>query len=341
MRCNILTPLLLGALLAAGCSSDDEAASASAPATDTQATDSADVSEPGADDVAEADTSAPESDTSAPESDIGEPEPDTSATEPDTAGPDPADIAEDAGEPDTSVPDEGPPPQDAGPAELLTTPHTFTTSDGKTISALLHVQSDTAEGAPGVLLLHQFSSNKNQWDPYIEHLTSRGWVALAIDIRGHGDSDAQDGSFSGILSDPTGAPEDVKAALAFLTDTGKANPEQLAVIGTSIGANLACVAMANDYGVKLTVAVSARDTAVANLAGAANAAALSFDSLYCLAGANDSGGDQAATCTAFADQAGDPKGTVIIPDSAAHGSGLLSTFPDAWDGVASYLEANL
>ncbi len=227
----------------------------------------------------------------------------------------------------------------AAPATALAAPLTLETKDGKQLAATEHRLSTTGDGAPGVLLIHQFNSDQSQWAPYLPALLERGLIVLTLDLRGHGASDPADGALQVILNDPAQAPLDVAAGLARLTGASGADPSRIAVIGTSIGANLACVASANGYGVKVPVAVSARDSAVANLAGKA-IADLSFSGLFILATEDDSAGVQAATAVAFQAASAPPSDTLILA-GADHGKDLLANHPDAVEAVLSWLDAHL
>jgi dienelactone hydrolase len=63
---------------------------------------------------------------------------------------------------------------------------------------------------PGVLLLHQSNRDRKSWDAMAAQLAAAGIHALTLDLRGYGDS-------RGTRSDTTQMPEDVDAALDFLT----------------------------------------------------------------------------------------------------------------------------
>lgn len=144
---------------------------------------------------------------------------------------------------------------------------------------------------------------------------------------------------SKILNDPEQAPKDVEAAINWLKADGKADPERIAIVGTSIGANLACVANIMTW-VKLSVALSPRDTAVANLAGNPPIE-IAMKGLYCIAGAQDSGGDQAKSCEQFVMAASEPKKSVVLPATSAHGVAIITGFPEEWAAIVAWLEANL
>ena len=230
-------------------------------------------------------------------------------------------------------------PADTAAVEVIESAVSLQSADGKAIAGLTWRASTTADGAPGVLLVHQYAGDKAQWAPYVEELALMGWIVLAIDLRGHGDSDPVDGALSDLLSDPEQAPLDVQAGIAWLAGDGTADAQRLAIVGTSIGANLACVASANGYGVALSVAISARDTAVASLA-AKPLAELTFGPLFLLATEDDSSGDQAATAEAFFTLATEPKDKWVLP-GAAHGKDLLIEHPSAWPLVVEFVAAHL
>ena len=135
----------------------------------------------------------------------------------------------------------------------------------------------------------------------------------------------------------------IDSAIEWLGKGGEADPFRIAIVGTSIGANLACVFNADPnplgLGAKLGVAISPRDTAVFSLAGQPKS--ISFAGMYYLASENDNDGVQAQTCEDFAALTDPPVELVIVPDSAAHGLSLLQEDPSLWDGIDGFLGANL
>lgn len=102
----------------------------------------------------------------------------------DTAGGDTTtDGGGDTGDVEEPTEDAGPVEEDTGPVEmgLVSKTVTFETTDGKSIWALFHVDKSSKEGAPGVVLVHQYQQTKTQWNDVVEDLTSKGWRVLAID----------------------------------------------------------------------------------------------------------------------------------------------------------------
>jgi alpha-beta hydrolase superfamily lysophospholipase len=86
----------------------------------------------------------------------------------------------------------------------------------------------------GVILLHQFQRNRESWDPFAKELQQRGLAAIAIDLRGHGESEGSLQAFSD--QDFQAMLQDAEAAATFLQ---KREKRVGAIVGASIGANTA------------------------------------------------------------------------------------------------------
>ena len=87
--------------------------------------------------------------------------------------------------------------------------------------------------APAVLLLHGVGASRDQTAPMAEALAAQGYAALAIDLRGHGESTITDHSY--------GLDEglDARAALAWLK--AKQHGARTGVIGISLGGAAALI----------------------------------------------------------------------------------------------------
>jgi alpha-beta hydrolase superfamily lysophospholipase len=104
-----------------------------------------------------------------------------------------------------------------------------------------------AKSRKSILLLHILPGDRNDFDEFAEFLWQKGYNVLNIDERGHGDSEAWPGEM-GSWQEFTQADfdkmiYDVEAASQWLK--AKSPENELAVIGGSIGANLALL-----YGAK-------------------------------------------------------------------------------------------
>jgi dienelactone hydrolase len=127
----------------------------------------------------------------------------------------------------------------------------FKTADGVAIAGTLFLPG---RPAPGIILIPALSRTREDWRGVATRLADAGFVALAIDLRGHG--------ASGPLPEGTDLHEltrmnaDVKAARAFLASRREVEPDRIGVAGASIGANLAVLLAANDLTVRSLVLLS-------------------------------------------------------------------------------------
>jgi dienelactone hydrolase len=118
---------------------------------------------------------------------------------------------------------------------------TFQTDDGVTIVGSLYLP---ARSGPAVVLLHALGRTREDWQPVAARLADAGFVALAIDLRGHGASGPLPEGSS--LGDLTRMMADVKAARAFLATRREVMPNRIGIAGASVGANLAILLAAGD-----------------------------------------------------------------------------------------------
>ncbi|RME31776.1 alpha/beta fold hydrolase [Candidatus Woesearchaeota archaeon] len=103
------------------------------------------------------------------------------------------------------------------------------TEDGKTLVADYY-----AGGEKGVILLHQRGHDRSSYAEFARRLQQEGFSAIAIDFRGHGESDGDYERFSEL--DYQQMLHDAVAAAKALDSRGK---RVAALVGASIGANTA------------------------------------------------------------------------------------------------------
>ncbi|GGG97599.1 hypothetical protein GCM10011416_14530 [Polaribacter pacificus] len=146
----------------------------------------------------------------------------------------------------------------------------FLTSDGIKISGAIQYPSHFKQSnLPVVILIHQGGSSKEEWLalPITNKLLNNGFAVLAYDIRLHGKS-GKDVKFTDLYNNPNRAPLDLLAAIEFLKKDQHIDVNRIGILGASIGANLACMAVSSDkYPVKSAVSLSAKTEAVQNLSG--------------------------------------------------------------------------
>lgn len=131
----------------------------------------------------------------------------------------------------------------------------FRTKDDKEIVGDYY--RGAAEGGrppEAVLLLHMMPSDRKSWGDFAARLQKAGFPALAIDLRGHGESqDGPNGYKNFRDADHQASRFDIEAAEAFLSTKG-VSLRYLA--GASIGANLALEYAAGHPGMKAMILLS-------------------------------------------------------------------------------------
>ena len=127
----------------------------------------------------------------------------------------------------TATPTPIPPPPTAttvAPTPTLASPPpprevSFTTEDGVTLKATLY-----GSGATAVVLSHMNKSNRGTWRPLAERLAAQGYLVLAYDFRGQGESEGR--------NTPGKIDTDLRAAIAFARAQGATT---LVLGGASLG----------------------------------------------------------------------------------------------------------
>lgn len=218
----------------------------------------------------------------------------------------------------------------------------FRTIDGIDISATLSEPPGKPRPFPAVIFIHQGGSSKSEWtrQKLFSDVVSAGMIALAYDVRGHGSSGGK-ADFATLFDDPLQAPFDLVAAIRFLIGTGKADEHRIAVVGASIGSNLAVMAIGRaDLPVKTAVAISGKTSAVHNLAGIPRDM-LSFRSVFYVASAGEQNGLRAKWAQELFDQTASPRKIEIIENSDEHGVSIFKDDPDLANRIMTWLEATL
>jgi len=211
---------------------------------------------------------------------------------------------------------------------------TIPTSDGISLAGTWRPIPGVPK-APAVLLIHDFSRERREWDVLAHDFLVHGLATLAIDLRGHGESTRKQGGETvhpspRFLRDPRSFPRDAKAALDWLRERSPA----IGAIGLSTGANLAVLATANGWA-DAAVAVSAN---VANLH--ALAGTLPYQSRKTLVLASVQDPDRAASAKELDAEGEGPKKLILFP-GAAHNLYLLAENLEARREALEWLSARL
>lgn len=116
----------------------------------------------------------------------------------------------------------------------------MTTPDQITLVGTYYPPQDA--DAPTLLLLHMLGGDRRVWRDLGLSAQEDGFAALAIDLRGHGESGGE--------GDLAAMEGDIETALTWLRQQEKVAGERIAIIGASASANLALRAGMNETQVK-------------------------------------------------------------------------------------------
>lgn len=117
-------------------------------------------------------------------------------------------------------------------------------SDGINLAANYSLSYNEQKSA--VILLHNLGGNKEDYNSLIPILNQNNFTTLALDFRGHGQSE-------GNKEDYTKYINDIKAAKEYLKEK---NYENIYIIGSSIGANAALKYATQDKEIKKLILLS-------------------------------------------------------------------------------------
>ncbi|MBS3060725.1 MAG: alpha/beta fold hydrolase [DPANN group archaeon] len=205
----------------------------------------------------------------------------------------------------------------------------FVTTDGVAIFGTLYSNSDTNRS---VVLVHMLSSDRKAYEDFARQLQQQGFNALSIDMRGHGQSTMQIRSWQ-IMGPPDfqNSVRDIEAAVQYLENQGM-QPD--ALVGASIGANLALIYGAISQGTKKIVLLSPgidyRGVNIGPVAPEYKSAAFliaAFDDEY-----------SASTVQTIDNAMKNQDNKIRIFESGGHGTNLLTTQPGVKQEIIDWLK---
>jgi len=114
--------------------------------------------------------------------------------------------------------------------------------------------------SPAVILLHMLSRDRTDWDDVAEQLVSEGYAVMSIDLRGHGQSINQNGNTINYKDfteeDYRKMTLDVLPVIDFFRNDKRVDGDRIAIIGASIGANVALQVAAADPDIRTVILLS-------------------------------------------------------------------------------------
>lgn len=204
--------------------------------------------------------------------------------------------------------------------------------DGIRLSGLLW----DAQSRFSVLLLHMMPATKESWTDLANRLFHRGFNVLAIDFRGHGESDG--GSYKSFTAEQHQKYIlDAKAAMGWLLE--KYPKTTIDMAGASIGANIAIRYMVDHPEVAKGVALSA-GLDYHGVSAIDSVGFLSVDQAVMYVASHDDMRANNSDCAVMAEQLAQSttaRSKTIIYDTGGHGTDMWRTHPELLDEIVKFL----
>lgn len=212
----------------------------------------------------------------------------------------------------------------------------FTTEDNTTIVADFYPVSGSSLG---IILVHMMPSDRKSWIPFAEKLKQAGFQVLAIDLRGHGDSQGGPSGYEKFSNkEHQDSYKDIAAADDFLRRKGATN---INIAGASIGANLALWYLADHSYVRSAILLSAgfnyRGIETGNFIGQVRRS----QGIYFVGSAEDeqSGASASDVAVKLYSLCACANKEVKEFNGAGHGTTMLDRNPEFMDTLVSWIKA--
>ncbi len=101
---------------------------------------------------------------------------------------------------------------------------------------------------PAVILLHMNGHDRTDWTPFANQLAERGYAAMAVDMRGHGETGGE--------KDWDKVAGDLGLVMDYLVGREDVDGARIGAAGASIGANMSLVLAAAEPAIKTAVLLS-------------------------------------------------------------------------------------
>jgi pimeloyl-ACP methyl ester carboxylesterase len=202
-------------------------------------------------------------------------------------------------------------------------------ADGLGVVGTFYAPTGTGSPWPGVLLLHMLGSNRASWEPFARQLVTAGYAALAVDMRGHGDT--------GGARDFQQAANDLQRVWQYLASRPDVDARRTAVIGASIGANMALVTAALQPAIKTVVLLSpgldyrgvTTGDVILDYGERSILIVASVEDIY------------AADSSRQLEDLAQGESRLIMYEGAGHGTAMFGAEPDLAGSIITWLDAQL
>jgi pimeloyl-ACP methyl ester carboxylesterase len=125
---------------------------------------------------------------------------------------------------------------------------TVETADRLRLVGTFYAPARTQIPLPGVLLLHMLGGDRGDWHEFALKLALKGYTVFSVDMRGHGDSPGK--------RDFKKSEDDLQRVWDYFTGRPEVDRDSTAIIGASIGSNMALITAARQPAIKTVVLLS-------------------------------------------------------------------------------------
>ena len=202
-------------------------------------------------------------------------------------------------------------------------------TDGLDLIGTFQTAGDSSP-RPTVLLLHMLNSNRGVWDEFAATLNENGYNTLALDMRGHGDT--------GSGQEWMLAEQDLILVWQYLAERPDVDETRIAVIGGSIGSNMALITGANVPQINTVVMLSPG----LDYRGVKTEPAMAlYGDRPVLIVASSEDSYSAESSQTLADQAVNSGSQLHLYDGAGHGTNMFSRADDLTQRLLDWLGSHL
>lgn len=194
-----------------------------------------------------------------------------------------------------------------------------------------------APDASLVVLVHQLSTTRAEWEPLLRRLgTSPAFATFAFDMRGHGESvqrrgrEIAWGDFE--TADWEKVAEDIQRVIVHLRDHESLSPRRIVLVGSSIGSSAVILAASRDEVVHAVVGLSP-GRAYRGVDAITPLTRFGERPLFVVA----SRGEAASASTAEDMARIAPGPDALLVDGDRHGVGMFESAPDALAAVVDFI----
>ncbi len=211
---------------------------------------------------------------------------------------------------------------------------TIKTLDGIDIAGTFY---DVPESKGGVVFLHMMPAAKESWDELARRFASDGYLALAIDLRGHGESEGGPNGYTKYTDEEhQKSILDADAAVKYLLAKGVA-VDKVVLVGASIGANLALKYIADhpDFTTAILLSAGVNYRGIMTLP---SAEALKPGARVFFVTSRDDNGNGEETQKIFSAIPKDVEKRLHIYEHAGHGTAMLEKESKLSDLIMEFVE---